>query len=79
MATLKNLLNIMIKLNICIYANHAMYQVLHYSFCHELLSLRFGGPTIKILWERFTCNHRYGYARDVIPRRIGQTELLTSQ
>jgi hypothetical protein len=59
----------MIILNIVgILANYTMYPGALCRFWKNL-----SGPMINFFWERFACNHSYGYAF----RRIDQTDSLT--
>ena len=53
--------------NTSILAKHTMYQASLYSFWKNL-----SGPMFDLFWDRFACNHSYGYAF----RRIGQTDSL---
>ena len=54
-----------------------MYLVSLYSFCREKFSGDLSGPMFDLFWDRFACNHSYGYAHNDILGRIGQTDSLT--
>ena len=49
----------------------ALLPAIHGSICSFRKNL--SGPMIDLFWERFACNHSYGYAF----RRIDQTDSLT--
>ena len=59
-------------------AKHTMFRVSLYSFCHEKNSLDLSGPLFDFFWDRFACNHSYGYAYNDILGRIGQTDSLAN-
>ena len=53
--------------NISILEKYTMYRASLYSFWKNLSGH----------FDRFACNHSYGYAHNVILGRIGQTDSLT--
>jgi len=46
-------------------------------FLPSKISVDISGPMFDLFWARFTCNHSYGYAHNVIMGRIVQTDSLT--
>ena len=63
--------------NISTLAKRTMCRASLYSFCHGKFSVDLNGPIFDLFWDRFTCNHSYGYAHNDILGRIGQTDSLT--